>query len=125
MANATLNPKIQSATRPYAGQLGHRENFQTTSNNTVILMDSALTLKPNDGVTHVVADATAGAIQLVVPSPVQCKGRAIKVRKSQATNALTVVAADGANVGPTATLSQTTVASLELFSTGSAWIQVF
>lgn len=91
---------------------------------TAIVGDAAVVLKPLDGVTHVALDTTAGSLQVTVPDPAQCKNRVIHLRKSVATNNLTVVATGGANVGPTATLTQTAVGGLILFSTGTAWVQV-
>lgn len=124
MANVIHNQKIQSSMKSYAGQFGHRENALVTSNFTVLSMDSTAEVKARDGVSHVVADATAGAMQLTIPAPSQAKGRVIQVRKSQATNALTIVAKDGANVDGGASMAQTTVATIELFSTGTVWVRV-
>lgn len=125
MANVIHNQKIHSSTKSYAGQFGARENALLTSNFTVLQIDSDAEVKARDGITHVLADASDGDVELVLPAPSQCKGRALTVRKDvEAVNDLTVVAADGSDVGASATFTQTAIATLVFYSTGAAWIRV-
>lgn len=121
MANAVHNPRRSAK---YPAKFNQRENRASTHNYSMAVIDSALALKSDDGISFVRATAAATA---TLPPAAENKGRTICFLQSAAATLTVAQNADGADIdGADADFTSLDAADdwAEFFCTGSEWLIV-
>lgn len=121
MANSIKNARSSSK---YPSKFNKREISASMRNFSLAVTDSALSLSPDDGITHV---RNTGAVTITLPAAAESKGRCISFLQTDAAVLTIAQNADGANIdGADANFTSLDAADdqVELFCDGSEWIIV-
>lgn len=100
----------------YPGLFNARENRMITHNYSVVsLVGENYEIKSDDGVTHLVIDASSSNVVVSLPAAALSKGRLLKVYVTDTTNDITIGgSSDYDDAG-----------SYEIFCDGSSYFRVF